>query len=99
MSRRRKRRPTRLAPARQLPRSVKRQSSARNRRNEKAQPIGWAFLVFLLAARTLTLSIGMLCVPTLFDATHSNVLNGQPHRTDDKSGAGQGSQCQSDIVV
>ena len=33
--------------------------------------------------------VGMLCVPTLFDAAHPHVLDGQPSSAEDEPGAGQ----------
>jgi hypothetical protein len=39
-----------------------------------------------LTAWLLALRVGMLCVPTFFDATDAKVLNGQPGPADDESG-------------
>jgi len=73
-----------------LPRSARRRTSGRNSSIAKAQPATPAGLFLAsLAAGLLSLRVGMLCVPTLFDAAYPQVLDEQPPRTDDEPGAGE----------
>jgi hypothetical protein len=47
----------------------------------------------------LPVRVGMVCVPTLFDASDPQVLNKQPRCADDESGTGRRGEGQTDIVV
>ncbi len=87
---RRKPRPKRPAAAPRQLRSARRPSSGRSQAQRKrAQPFGWARFLCLSAAGFLSVCVGMLCVPTLFDAAYPHVLDEQPPRADDEPGAGQ----------